>query len=326
MAINLLDIQPNKVSRDLGGYITYIYGPAGAGKTTFGSKMPKPLLLAAEPGYRAIPGIRAIDITSWGELKQVLRELKKPEVKDAYSSIICDTVDIMADLCQKYICNQLGIENIGDGGWTTNGWSKYKKEFEETFRTLAQQGYAIVFLGHAKEKTIKPQFGDEYQQICPALQSSAATIVENMCDIIGYAHTYLKEGNSYRVLTLRSADDSVLCKSRFKNIKHEIDFSYDSLAEALHDAIDSEADEHNGQFVTDDKMKAVEAATYDYEALMAEFQDMVGKIMASNSNNAPRISQIVEKYLGRGKKVSDTTANQAELVSLIVGEIKDELM
>jgi hypothetical protein len=36
MAINLLGIQPTKVSRDLSGYITYIYGPGGAGKTTFG--------------------------------------------------------------------------------------------------------------------------------------------------------------------------------------------------------------------------------------------------------------------------------------------------
>ena len=35
MAINLLGLTPNKVSRDLSGYITYIYGPGGAGKTTF---------------------------------------------------------------------------------------------------------------------------------------------------------------------------------------------------------------------------------------------------------------------------------------------------
>jgi len=29
--------------------------------------MPKPLLLAAERGYSAIPGIMAVDVTSWGE-------------------------------------------------------------------------------------------------------------------------------------------------------------------------------------------------------------------------------------------------------------------
>lgn len=48
MAIDLLSLTPHKVSRDLSGYITYIYGPGGAGKTTFGSQMPKPLLIASK--------------------------------------------------------------------------------------------------------------------------------------------------------------------------------------------------------------------------------------------------------------------------------------
>ena len=34
MAINLLELQPNKVSRDLSGYITYVYGAPKNGKTT----------------------------------------------------------------------------------------------------------------------------------------------------------------------------------------------------------------------------------------------------------------------------------------------------
>ena len=130
MAIDLLSLKPHKVSRDLSGYITYIYGQGGAGKTTFGSETPKPLLLAFEKGYNAIPGIIAQDISTWGELKQVLRDLKKPEVKQLFSTIIIDTVDIASQLCEKYLCNQLGIENIGDGGWAVNGWAKVKKEWE----------------------------------------------------------------------------------------------------------------------------------------------------------------------------------------------------
>jgi len=46
MPIDLLNIKPHKVSRDLSGYITYIYGPTKIGKTTFGVQMPKALLLA----------------------------------------------------------------------------------------------------------------------------------------------------------------------------------------------------------------------------------------------------------------------------------------
>lgn len=37
MAINLLDVKPHQVSRDLSGYITFLYGPPKVGKTTFGS-------------------------------------------------------------------------------------------------------------------------------------------------------------------------------------------------------------------------------------------------------------------------------------------------
>ena len=40
----------------------------------------------------------------------------------------------------------------------------------------------------------------------------------------------------------------------------------------------------------------------------------------------PRITQIVEKYLGKGKKVADTTRDQAEFLYLIVTEIKSDLM
>ena len=128
MAINLLGLQPHKVSRDLSGYITFIYGPPKVGKTTLATQMPGALLLAFERGYNAIPGIIAQDVNTWGEMKQIFRELKKPEVQEVYKTIIVDTVDIAADLCQKYICNQLGIDNMGDGGWGTNSWSKYKKE------------------------------------------------------------------------------------------------------------------------------------------------------------------------------------------------------
>jgi hypothetical protein len=327
MAINLLNIEPHKVSRDLSGYITFLYGPAKCGKTTFGVKMPGHLLLAFERGYNALPGVMAQDITTWGEMKQVMRELKKPEVKATFKSIIVDTADIAADMCQKYICNQLGIENIGDGGWTTNGWAKYKKEFEETFRTLAQLGYAVVFISHDKEKTIKPQNGTEYQQVTSSMQSSALAIIENMCDIIGYAHPkVMMDGTQRVVLTLRSGDNSVRCGCRFKYITNEIDFTYEALTKALNDAIDKEASETNGQFVTEERLMPTILKEYDYDALMTEFQKLVGEIMAKNQSNAPKITMIVEKYLGKNKKVSDTMPDQAELISLIVEEMREDLL
>lgn len=259
------------------------------------------------------------DITSWSDMRQVLRELKKPEVRECFDSIIVDTVDLTSEYCQKYICNQLGIENIGDGGWTNNGWSRYKKEFEEVFRTLAQLGYAIVFISHGKEKTIKPKFGEEYQQICPSLQSSAETIVENMADLIGYAHVVIEDGIPRRVLTLRSQDDSVLCKSRFRYIAPEIEFTYEALSKALADAIDKE----DNNFVTNEKIKPIEEKHYNYEELLAKFQDLVGNLMSENQSNARKITAITDKILGKGKKVSECTEQQCEQIDLIIYELEN---
>ena len=324
MAINLLNLQPHKVSRDLSGYITFIYGPAKCGKTTFGSKMPGALLLAFERGYNALPGVIAQDITSWSEMKQVVRELKKPEVQEIYKSVIVDTADIAADCCQKYICNQLGIENIGDGGWSTNGWAKYKKEFEDVFRTLTQLGYAVVFISHDKEKTIKPQNSNEYQQIGSSMQSSALSIIENMSDIIGYAHPKATENGSKVVLTLRSGDNSVRCGCRFKYIQPEIEFTYDALTDALNKAIDLEAAETNNQFTTEERQAAPIIREYDYEGLRTDFQEIVGQLMEKNQAfYTPRILQITDRILGKNKKFTDCTLDQVELMDLVVEEIKD---
>ena len=289
--------------------------------------MPNSLLLAFERGYNALPGVMAQDVTSWAEMKQIYRELKKPEVQEVYKALVVDTVDIASDMCQKYICNQLGIENIGDGGWTTNGWSKYKKEFEETFRSLTQMGYAVFFISHAKEKTIKRPDGTEYTQVGPALQSSALTIIENMADIYGYAHQVRTDDGSKVILTLRHPDDSIICGGRFKYIAPEIEFNYNSLVKALTEAIDKEAAATNNQFVTEERENVSSLVEYDYDALMAEFQDIAGGLMQKNAAMyGPRITQIIEKYLGKGKKVADTNRDQGEFIYLIITEIKEDIL
>ena len=328
MAINLLDVKPHQVSRDLSGYITFIYGPPKVGKTTFGSQMPGHIILAFEKGYNALPGVMAVDVTTWGEMKTLLREFKKPEVKAIYKSIIIDTADIAAEVCQKYICNQLGIENIGDGGWEKNGWSKYKKEFEETFRTLTQLGYAVVFISHEKEKTIKPQKGTEYHQIGSSIQTSAMSIIENMSDIIGYAHPIIDaNGEQKRVLTLRSLDNNIRCGCRFRYIEPEIEFSYISLSKALNAAIDKEAAMAGAQYITTEREEAIAPVEYDYDALKNEFDKLSVELCTKDDiYYRPKIVSIIEKYLGKGKRVGDTTPDQAEFIFLILNEIKDELV
>lgn len=63
------------------------------GKTTLGSQMPSPLVLAFERGYNAIANIFAQDVTSWSEMKQIVNQLKKKEVKERFKTVVIDTVN-----------------------------------------------------------------------------------------------------------------------------------------------------------------------------------------------------------------------------------------
>lgn len=325
MAIDLLSLQPHKVSRDLSGYITYIYGPPKSGKTTLGSQMPKALILAFERGYNTLPGVIAQDITSWTEMRQVFKQLKKPEVQETFQSIVVDTVDIAALMCEKYICNQNDIDALGDLGYG-KGWTAFKKEFEEIFRGLTQMGYAVCFISHDKESTIEID-GKEKIIVRPSLSDSSRKIIENMADLYGYAKPVVENGKSTVKLFLRSVDNTISCGCRFKYIEPVINFNYQALVDALNAAIDKEAALTNNQFVTEEKQNSNIIVEYDYDALQSEFQELVGRLMQKDqAYYAPRITQIVEKYLGRNKKVANATIEQAEFIFLINEDIKNDLM
>ena len=320
MAIDLLAIQPHKVSRDLSGYITFVYGAYKTGKTTLATQMEGSLLLAFEQGYNALPGVMAQPVLTWGEMKQIYRELKKPEVKAVYKAVVVDGIDVAADKCKKYICSQNGIEELGDLGYG-KGWVKFKDEFNEVFRGLTQMGYAVFFIGHDKEG--KDDNGN-ITNIRPLLSNSTREVIAGMADIYAYAKQYNKAENS--VLVLRDPSGFIDCGCRFKYVPEIIPCNYKDLAETIFNAIDKEAEEHNNKFVTNERMAIIEEKTYDYDALMAEFQSLVEHLMTANQSNAPKITVIVEKYLGKGKKVSDTTPDQAEFIHLIVSEMKEDLI
>ena len=317
MAINLLNIEPHKVSKDLSGYITFIYGAYKTGKTTLATQMDGSLLLAFERGYNALPGVRPVDIANWSEMRQVYRELKKPEVREVYKAVVVDTIDVAADYCKKYICQQNDIEELGDLGYG-KGWSKFKDEFNEIFRGLTQLGYAVFFIGHDKEA--KDNNGN-ITNIRSALSNSTREVIAGMADIYGYA----KQGGADRnsVLVLRDKTGFIECGCRFKYVPNEIDMNYNCLIKTIHTAIDQEAAEHGGAYVTDEPIKPREEKVYDFDAMMSQINDCIGNLMTENQSNSIKITAIIEKYLGKGRKLAECTSTQCEQIELILQDLAD---
>lgn len=328
MAIDIFSITPHEVSKDLSGYTVMFYGEPKTGKTTIASKFPKALLLAFETGYLAIPGIMAQPINKWSEFKQVIKQLKDEKAHGQFSNIIVDTADIAYDLCEKYICNQAGVSAINELPYG-QGWSKASKEFDEALRAIPQMGYGLVMISHSQDKTFKDENGEEYNQIVPTLANRPRLIVDRMSDIIGYAHPVQEEdGTTHTVLYMRGTP-RFIAGSRFKYTPDKIEFTYDNLVNAISEAIDKQADEDNGKFVTEKRTTAYEVEPEkDFEAMMAEFKDLTHKIQKAAGDEfktkwAPKIVEITNKYLGVGKKVSDCTAAQAEQIELILIDLKD---
>lgn len=334
--INLLDVQPHQVSRDLRGYSVFFYGEPKSGKTTIATKFPNHLLLAFEKGYNAIPGAMAQPVNSWGEFRKVLRQLKDPKVQARFETIIVDTADIAYDYCEKYICanaqrpdGSIGVDSIGDIPYG-KGYKMAAKEFDECLRMILQLNYGLVLISHAVDKTFKDQNGQEYNQIIPTLDSKPRNVVNRMADIIGYSRAVdLAEGGTSVKLFMRGTPRYV-AGSRFKYTPDVIDFTYDNLVNAICEAIDKQASEEGIEYFTDSSSNVYsEVNELNFDGLMTTFNDMITNLMTTAEEDTfrtfwqPRITQVIEKYLGRGMKVSQCSREQVEALDLIVSELRD---
>lgn len=336
--IDILNIQPHQVSRNLKGYSVFFYGEEKSGKTTTASKFPKTLLLAFEKGYNALPGVMAQPISSWSDFRKVLKQLNNDAAKAMYETIIIDTADIAYDLCEKYICANakrpdggFGVDAIGDVPYG-KGYTLLAKEFDECLRSIVQMDYGLVLISHAVDKTFKDEQGQEYSKIVPTLGSKPRNIVSRMCDIIGYSRVVQnQDGTNSTKLFLRGTPRYV-AGSRFKYTPDYIDFTYNNLVDAIGDAIDRQMQEDGEQYFTDEKQNLYKAAVtpLNFDALLDEFNSIIDGLIAKDEAKfgeywAPRVTEIVERYLGKGIKVNDCSREQVEALDLILSDLKDLL-
>ena len=184
--------------------------------------------------------------------------------------------------------------------------------------------YGLVLISHSIDKTFKDETGTEYNQIIPTLDNKARLVCERTCDIIGYSRQIQTEEGIKTKLFMRGTPRYV-AGSRFRYTPDVIDFSYDNLVNAISEAIDKEEQNSGAQYITTESTTPaihVDEPTYNFEALMDEFQKTVGDMMGSNPTLAPKITAIVDKHLGKGKKVGDCTPEQAPQIDLILFDLK----
>ena len=323
MAIDILNIQPSVISRDLRGKYVLLYGKPKSGKTTAACAFPNSLLVAFERGYNAIGGVRAVDITKWADWKMVLRQLEKLEAQKMYETIIIDTISIAWDYCEQYICAQNGVQKINEIPWG-GGYSACKKEFEGALRKITMLGYGIVLIAHSAARVEKTADGSEVEIISPEMPKRASEICNGLVDIIGYiGGEYDADKNFTRYLYTRETP-TLFAGSRFKYLAPKIKFGYQELVDAIAEAIDM-AEKNDGVKVVDNAELTAIGERLDFATVRAEAQDLWQKLTQKNPDNASVILKKIEMTMGHRMKLSEFTEDQCDLMYLVVLDMRDML-
>ena len=326
--IDIFSLEPSKISRDLKGKFLLIYGQPKTGKSTFGSQLPRALFMNFEQGTNALAGIRSAPILRWTDAKKVLTQLRKPQAKEMYDSIVVDTASIAWQLCEKYICQRENVDSIRDVPWG-QGWNMLKAEFSEFWREITLLGFGILFIAHSKEKPTEmhDEDGNPITAVCPDLPNQAYTIINSIVDIIGYLQVQMNpDGTSERYLYTRSTP-TVFAGSRYQYLKPKIKFGYQELVDAIGDAID-EAVEKDGAQVTD-HTEIAQVKDRPFQEVMAEAREIWGAYLGKATNDEEKdqhlmiMKDIIKKVFGTEDfKLSQAVPSQSSLVEYFIDEVK----
>lgn len=243
--MDLLNIKKNTVTRGVGNKHFLFYGDPGTRKTSVASLFPNSLILATEIGYKQIPDAVAVDIDSWATFLKVITELKKPEVKNTYKTIIIDTVSILSDLCVQYICNLNSIKSLDELGFG-KGWNKYKTDFNRAINTIAQNGYAIVFIAHAEAK--KDEKGNVVS-IEPRIDRRPREAIEALTDFIFYLQKEVVDEDRETVIAYSNLPQNVMTKSRIRGFAPSFEFTFENVEREINKALDNYSGVYNGAVV-----------------------------------------------------------------------------
>lgn len=327
MAIDLKNLTPTTVSRDLKGKFIFLYGAPKIGKTTLAVQFPKNLLLGFEHGWNVIDGVYAIDVPTWGEFKKYIKQLSEPSIQETFSTVTIDTIGLAYERCEAYICDREGVDKLGDVPFGA-AYKMVDKEFEECIRKITQLGYGLCLIGHEKTR-IDSDGQISIKHIVPDVSDRCSKIINRMVDLTAYIGE--EDGVRYiyprqtRIEKDRQVTD-IYAGSHFANLNDKIELGYESLVNAIADAMTTNGDGKVVKLV-DTPVQVQQDLDIDFNAVKTS----IGKIARQLSKLDEELEtphymadykSMVDRYLGKNKLVRDCTETQAEHLLGILEELQ----
>lgn len=332
MAIDIFNIEPNVITRDLSGKSFFIYGEKKSGKTSNAVKFKKSLLVATERGYDMLSGVTAQPIDSWAEILMVKRQLlqdakaveDKKKAETTFSTIIIDTADLAYNMCEKFILQKEGVEYL-DETEMKRGYKATEREFDSFFQDICRAGYTLVAISHSTTVQFKDKgSGEKYDKIQPTIDKRGYNVLSRLVDVMAYSTYETDEnGKNHAVLYMRG-NKFLEAGSRNKYTSEKIPFTYEALLADMQQAIDK-LEKNDGATVinTPTNVFKPQSEIPDFNTTVEAIKNIALSMKKENRGNEYKM--VIEKILGKGKNVKDCDESQAELLGLVLVALNDYL-
>lgn len=319
MMINLLELQPNKVSVDLTQYSTVWMGDTGVGKTTTLMRFLKelypdkdPLFLEFEDRFQNIPGIMAVKIDTMADLKSIIGQLRNPEFKKRFSCIVIDTLDKFEESCERYVLENRDAEILKDVGAYGEGSLRFKSALRN-IGVIQSLGYTVHFIAQSSHSK---DFDTKKESDALKLNKNTFSYCREAAFLVGYMYADTK---GERFITFKKSD-------KYPDLKDTFGLPEKINVKDLKSVWTKAVEDLGGDFTTKEKTIDKTAPVEDFEAIKAKGIEL-GGLLASNGHLA-EATAVLQKNLGLDDngnvKMFDTLRDtQLDLTKVIVMELEE---
>jgi len=154
--------------------------------------------------------IRETVITDWKQFLHILKAIEEAAKTNdlIYQRIIIDGVAEWYNMCDKYICEKLGVQDLADAEWSA-GWRGIKREFTNSVNRLLRLQITaecgLIFIAHTqwKEKPARRGSKEKIPYLTGSLSPACEEIINGKVDA---NFLYDKTGDD-RILTIRGTEE-----------------------------------------------------------------------------------------------------------------------
>lgn len=324
MSLDIFKPTISVVPKGLEGKIILVYGGNSTGKTSQAVRMSKPYVLAFEKGLNAISGVPYANIKKWADFRKINKQLTGNQVKkarEAYDTIIFDTVEAAALMNEKYIAGKFDAVSISDGNSGYGLWKELEQEFYDQINMLTGAGFTVVFIGHTEENK-------KTEQIEPKASGDKRSmgIVRNIADIVVYlkSNGVDDDGNAILSTGYTRETPDYFARSRFDLMPNKIDpFTAENLKEAIILGIERK-EEAGGVTVDFEEYKELnEEEELDFGELKKELKRLGSTF--NDNDMLDEFTQRMQDTFGDGTMLKDLTERQVEAMSVLVDDLQEVL-